>query len=339
MKRRIVAIVAAGVMAAFALAGAGGWHYAQSRYRAPGPLVAAKAVVVPRGTPAQVGEALLQAGVIESVPEFRAAAMATRDDGTLRAAEFSFPARASLAGVLNVLRTARPVQHLLTIPEGLTAAQIAQLLDRAPALSGDTPVPEEGALLPETYAYELGTPRAALADRAAAAMRRTLAEVWEQREAGLPLAGPQELLVLASIVERETARPEERPRVAAVFYNRLRRGMKLQSDPTVAYGVAGGAGGLDRALTRTDLDWPNPYNTYRLAGLPPGPIASPGLASLKAVAHPAHTADLYFVADGTGGHNFARTLDEHNHNVAHWRAQAEPTGRWSQSPANSGVLR
>jgi UPF0755 protein len=327
VKRRTFAIAAAVLVLTLIGAGVGGWRYALARYQAPGPLAAAKAVVVPRGTPAQVGEALHQAGVIQSVNEFRAAVMATREGGTLRAAEFAFPAHVSLAGTLGVLRTARPVQHLLTIPEGLTAAQIAQLLDRTPALTGDPPVPEEGTLLPETYAYELGTTRAALAERAAAAMRRTLAELWQQRDPGLPLANPQELLILASIIERETARPEERPRVAAVFLNRLRRGMKLQSDPTVAYGVSGGAGGLDRTLTRTDLDWPTPYNTYRVAGLPPGPIASPGLAALKAAAHPAQTTDLYFVADGTGGHNFARTLDEHNRNVAHWRAQGESVVR------------
>jgi UPF0755 protein len=218
-----------------------------------------------------------------------------------------------------VLRTGRPVQHRITIPEGLTAAQVALLLDRTPTLAGETPVPPEGAVLPETYEFELGTSRDALAERASAAMARALAQAWEQREDGLPLTDPQDMLILASMVERETARPEERPLVAAVYLNRLRRGMKLQSDPTVAYAVSGGTGTLERSLTRADLDWPTPYNTYRVTGLPPGPIDSPGLASLRAVAHPAHTDDLYFVADGTGGHAFSRTLDEHNRNVAHWR--------------------
>jgi len=326
MRRRTIAVLA-GVLVALAVAGGVGGRLVQARYQRPGPLAAELAFVVPRGTPAQVAEALLKAGVIDDAFAFRLATMATRGAGTLHATELAFPAHASLRSVLSVLRTGRPVQHRITIPEGLTAAQIAVLLDRAPALVGDSPVPEEGAMLPETYAFDHGTTRAALVERASAAMAHALAQVWEQREDGLPLASPQELLTLASMVERETARPEERPLVAAVFLNRLRRGMKLQSDPTVAYAASGGAGVLERPLTRADLDWPTPYNTYRVTGLPPGPIASPGLASLRAVAHPAHTEDLYFVADGGGGHSFARTLDEQNRNVAHWRAQLEPAVR------------
>jgi len=326
MRRRTI-VVLAGVLLAIVAASAVGWHLVQARYRRPGPLVAERVVVVPRGTPAQVAVALLESGVIDSAFAFRLAAQATHSAGTLRAAELAFPAHVSLDRVLSVLRTGRPVQHRITIPEGLTAAQIALLLDHTPALAGDTPVPVEGAVFPETYAFELGTTRTALLERASAAMGRALAQVWQQREDKLPLANPQEMLTLASMVERETARPEERPLVAAVFLNRLRRGMKLQSDPTVAYSVSGGSGALERSLTRTDLDWPTPYNTYRVTGLPPGPIASPSMASLRAVAHPARTEDLYFVADGSGGHNFARTLDEHNRNVAHWRAQGEPTIR------------
>jgi UPF0755 protein len=338
MRRRTIAVVA-GVLLAFAAVGAVGWHLALDRYRRPGPLAADRAVVVPPGTPKQVAEALLESGVIDDAFAFRLAVLLTRGAGTLHTAELAFPAHASLRGVLVVLRTGHPVQHRITIPEGLTAAQIALLLDRTPALAGDTPVPGEGEVLPQTYAFEHGATRAALVERASAAMAHALAQVWEQREEGLPLAGPQDMLTLASMVERETARPEERPLVAAVFLNRLRRGMKLQSDPTVAYAVSGGAGSLERPLTRADLDWPTPYNTYRVSGLPPGPIASPGLASLRAVAHPARTEDLYFVADGAGGHTFARTLDAQNRNVAHWRAQAEPAVPAPQSPANSGVLR
>jgi UPF0755 protein len=179
-------------------------------------------------------------------------------------------------------------------------------------------VPAEGGVLPETYAYQWGEDRAALLRRAEAAMARALAEEWAGRAADLPLASPREALVLASIVERETGLPEERPRVAAVFLNRLRRGMPLQSDPTVAYAAAEG-GVLDRPLTRADLDRDHPFNTYRTRGLPPAPIAAPGVASLRAVTRPAPTEDLYFVADGSGGHAFARTLEEHNRNVARWR--------------------
>jgi UPF0755 protein len=277
-------------------------------------------VVVPHGSPAQVAEALEQAGVVADGREFYVAALLTRGEGSLRAAEFAFPANVSLRQVLTILRTARPVQHLVTIPEGLTAAQIANLLDHTGALSGSAPVPEEGAVLPQSYAYERGATRASIIERAEAAMQRTLASVWAKRQEDLPLATPQELLTLASIVERETAKPEERPLVAAVFLNRLRRGMKLQSDPTVAYAISGGLTSADRALTHADLDVDSPYNTYRIGGLPPGPIGSPGLASLQAVAQPARNDDLYFVADGTGGHAFAPTLEEHNRNVARWRA-------------------
>lgn len=318
MKRRS-GFVLAGLLAVLAAAGA--LAVARARYERPGPLAAARAVVVPHGTPAQLGAALLAAGVIDDARAFRLAVLATRATGALHAAELAFPAHASLQAVLSVLRTGRPVQHRLTIPEGLTAAQVALLLDRAPALAGETPVPAEGALLAETYAFEFGTTRMALAERAAAAMAGALAQAWQQREAGLPLAGPQELLILASIVERETARPEERPLVAAVYLNRLRLGMRLQADPTVAYAASGGTGVLERKLSRADLDWPTPYNTYRVAGLPPGPIALPGLASLRAVAHPAHTDILFFVMDSRGGHAFARTEDEHNRNVARWRRE------------------
>ena len=320
---RRTGIVLAGLLAALAAAGAFGVGFLRARYERPGPLTAARPVVVPHGTPALVAESLLAAGVIDDPVAFKLAVLATREAGALHAAELAFPAHASLHAVLSVLRAGRPVQHRLTIPEGLTAAQVALLLDRAPALAGETPVPDEGAVLPETYVFELGTTRAALMERAAAAMARTLAQAWEQREDGLPLAGPQELLTLASIVERETARPEERPMVAAVYLNRLRLGMRLQADPTVAYAVAGGTGVLERKLTRTDLDWLTPYNTYRVVGLPPGPIAIPGAASLLAVAHPAHSEDLFFVSDGRGGHAFARTEDEHDRNVARWRKEGQ----------------
>jgi UPF0755 protein len=213
------------------------------------------------------------------------------------------------------------VQHHLTIPEGLTAPRIIALLAHADALTGpDVPI-AEGSLLPQTYSYVWGTPRAAIAARAAAAQDRALEQAWAHRAPDLPLATPREALILASIVERETALPAERPLVAAVFLNRLRDGMRLQSDPTVVYAASGGMGTLDHALTRADLDAVDAYNTYRFGGLPPGPICSPGLASLQAVLHPADSDALYFVADGTGGHAFARTLAEHNRNVQHARAQ------------------
>ena len=287
---------------------------------APGPLAEPRAVVIPRGSPVRLGEVLAEEGVIRHPVALRIAAQLTTGEGPLRAGEFLFPAAASLRDVLTVLRTARPVQHRLTIPEGLTAAAIAVLVERAETLAGDPVVPPEGMVLPDTYLHERGTTRAAVLDRATRAMDRALAEAWASRADGLPLASPQEMLVLASIVERETGRSDERARVAQVFINRLRRGMRLQSDPTVVYAASGGAGVLDRPISRADLDAQHPYNTYRIPALPPGPIASPGAASLAAVARPAGGDDLYFVADGTGGHAFAKTLEEHNRNVARWRA-------------------
>lgn len=288
-------------------------------YTGPGPLAEPAQIVIPRGGTERIAAALAERDIIRDPRGFAAAAWLTRSAGPLRAAEFAFPAGASLQQVLQILREARPVQRRLTIPEGLTAHQIRTLLERTEGLTGDVPAFNEGDLLPETYAYEWGESRAALVRRADAAMDRALAEAWARRDPELPFATPREALILASIVERETGKPEERPRVAAVFINRMRRGMPLQSDPTVAYAATGGAP-MDRALTRSDLDRDHPFNTYRVRGLPPGPIASPGKASLAAVLQPEDNDFLYFVADGSGGHAFARTLDEHNRNVARWRA-------------------
>ncbi len=312
------------VVAVLAMLGGGGYWYARRAYQSAGPLPEARAVAVPRGSLDDVGHALAAAGVVQSAPAFRAAALATETQGPLHAGELMFPERASLADVLFVLRNGRPVQHRLTIPEGLTAAQISRLLDRADALTGDGVVPAEGELLPQTYAYDRGATRAAVVARARAAMNRALAEAWAGRDPALPLADSRALLTLASMVERETSKPDERAHVASVFVNRLRQGMRLQSDPTVIYAVAGGLGPLDRPLSRADLASANPYNTYAVAGLPPGPIDSPGVASLAAAARPLASDDLYFVADGTGGHAFARTLDQHQRNVARWRASITP---------------
>lgn len=307
------------VILALAVLLGGAVLYSVRYYDAPGPLPVGNVVFVPRGGLDQVANVLQQEGVVRSAFALRAAAIVTRIQGAVHAGELEFPAAASLRQVLEVLRNARPVQHRLTIPEGLTAAQVAVLLDRAPALEGDPAVPEEGCLLPETYAYERGTPRATLVERGRVAMHQALERTWAARNPSVPLDTPRDALILASIVERETARPEERPRIAAVFLNRLRRHMKLQSDPTVVYGASGGAGVLEHGLTKADLERPDPYNTYRIAGLPPGPISMPGLASLRAVMQPADTADLFFVADGSGGHVFARTAEEHSRNVARWR--------------------
>jgi len=313
-------LIAGAVLVLLALGSVGGVFMAIGAYNAPGPLPALQAIVVPRGAPSELAKALQRDGVISSTWAFRLAAFVTAREGPLRSGEFLFPRHGSLFATMIILRRGREIQHRLTIPEGLTAAQIAELVDRAPAMSGDTPLPAEGGVLPETYDYVFGTSRAALLDRARQAMDKTVALVWAGRDPDLPLSRPEELVTLASIVERETARPEERAHIAAVFLNRLRHGMKLQSDPTTAYAVSGGRTTYDRGLTRADLELANPYNTYFAPGLPPGPIDSPGLAALQAVARPIDSDDLYFVADGSGGHAFAKTLDEHNRNVAKWRA-------------------
>ena len=305
-------------------ASAGAWFYAQRVLEAPGPLPQATNLVVPRGGAEQVIEVLADAQVVARPWPFRLAALLTRAEGALHAGEFAFPAHASLRTVLTVLRTAKQVQHHFTLPEGLTARQIIALLDKAEALDGSAVLPEEGSVLPQTYAYEYGTSRQSILDRARAAMERTLREAWASRAPSPTLASPEQALILASIVERETARPGERPHVAAVFLNRLRLGMKLQSDPTVVYAASGGTGVLERPISRADLERDDPYNTYRIRGLPPGPICAPGLASIQAVLQPAPSEDLYFVADGGGGHVFSRTLDEHARNVARWRALSGP---------------
>jgi UPF0755 protein len=299
--------------------GTAGFLYARHAYTAPGPLAEPAQLVIPRGGTTAIAAALAERHVIADPRAFLAAAWLTSGEGPLRAAEYLFPARASLAEVLEILRRGRPVQRRLTIPEGLTARQIAALIERAEGLTGETPAFEEGALLPETYSYQWGDTRAALVRRAEQAMAAALDEAWRQRAENLPLANPRQALILASIVERETGKAEERALVAGVFINRLRRGMPLQSDPTVAYAAADG-GVLERPISRADLERDHPFNTYRIRGLPPGPIASPGRDSLRAVVRPEATDFLYFVADGTGGHAFGRTLEEHNRNVARWRA-------------------
>lgn len=314
--RRLIALLLLLLILA-ASAGAAFW-YARQQWQAPGPLTAPVQMVVPRGGGAAIADALAERGIITQPLSFLAATWLTRGEGPLRAAEFLFPARASLRDVLHVLRDARPVQRRLTIPEGLTVPQITRLLEAAEGMVGDIPGFAEGEILPETYAYQWGDNRAALLRRAKQAMDQALADIWATRTANLPIGTAREALILASIVERETGQREERARVAGVFINRLRRGMPLQSDPTAAYAAADG-GVLDRPLTRADLDRDHPFNTYRIRGLPPAPIASPGREALRAVARPEPTDFVYFVADGTGGHAFARTLDEHNRNVARWR--------------------
>lgn len=298
------------------LAAVWGW----AAFTKPGPLAAPAAVVVPRGAGLEaIAHRLAGAGVIAEPTLFAVVAKVTGKARGLKAGEYLFPAAVSAHDALGIIERGETVVRRLTVAEGLTSLQAIAELAEAEGLVGEAGAPPpEGSLLPETYHYSWGDERPALLRRMRRSMDEALTRLWAERAPGLPFDTPEQAVVLASIVERETGVGAERGLVAGVFVNRLKRGIRLQSDPTVSYGIAGGAG-LERALTRADLQAETPYNTYTIAGLPPGPICNPGLASLQAVLKPAETEFLYFVADGTGGHAFAKTLDEHNRNVRKWR--------------------
>lgn len=294
--------------------------YGQQKFEAPGPARTALEVDIPPGSGLNsIAQRLERAGAIANADIFRVGTRVMRAERSLKAGEYEIAAGASMADILEQLQAGRIIERRVTIPEGLTSLQIVAILSDTPKLTGpiDT-TPPEGSLAPETYFFTTGETRAAVVERMRAAQVEILDRLWQTRADDLPFDTKEEALTLASIVEKETGVSSERGRVAGVFVNRMRRGMRLQSDPTVIYGVAGGAG-LDRPISRSDLRDRNAYNTYVINGLPPTPIAHPGEASLAAVLNPETTQDLYFVADGTGGHAFARTLDEHNRNVRKWR--------------------
>ncbi|MBS1069294.1 endolytic transglycosylase MltG [Gluconobacter cerinus] len=317
--RKLAIFMAPLLFVAAAVAGYG--HYTD-----PGPLPETKAFVIPRGNNATVTKALQDDGILSptwsSGAFFRLSAFLTHRDGQIHAAELQFPARASVAHVLEILRHGKPVSHQLTVPEGLTALKIADILRKAPFLTGDVPQIVEGSVLPQTIAYVRGTARQSMVDRLKRMMDVQVQSIWDKRDVealdGL-IQNPQDLVTLASLIERETAVPTERPMVARVFLNRLKLGMRLQTDPSVIYGLSEGLGTLDRPLTHDDLQVSGPYNTYLEAGLPPGPICSPGKTSLEAAAHPAEGKALYFVATGEGGHSFSETLQEQDRNIRAYR--------------------
>jgi UPF0755 protein len=306
-----------------AIAGVGAFAWALQEARRPGPLAADKIVVLSREDEAEgatIADQLERAGVIDSTLWFNLVVLADGNRGKLKRGEYLFKARASLRDVEDTLVNGKPVQHRMTVPEGLTSQQIVQKLRADDALVGEIKeVPREGSILPDTYFFQRGESRESLLGRMEKAQNKIVDEIWQNRAPNLPIKSPGELVTLASLVEKETGKADERPRVAAVFVNRLGKRMKLQSDPTIVYGLVGGKGTLDHPITKSELEQPTPYNTYVIEGLPPGPIANPGKAALEAAANPAHSKDLYFVADGTGGHAFAETLDQHLKNVDHWR--------------------
>jgi len=289
---------------------------------AEGPLDKTKNVLIPRGSgPATMAKVLEEQGAISHPRLFRIALMVGPTPKPIKAGEYEVPAHTSMAGLVELLQSGKVVQRRLTIPEGTTTAEILDLLRKTDALSGDITLDvKEGDLLPETYFYSRDDTRDGVLLRMKEAMEKTLDEAWRKRAAGLPYASKRDALILASIIEKETSVSAERTRVAAVYINRLRIRMRLESDPTTIYGVTKGRGMQGRELTRADLQSSSPYNTYVVTGLPPGPICNPGRASILAAVAPAmRERSLYFVADGQGGHAFANTLYEHNRNVARWR--------------------
>ena len=289
----------------------------------PGPSARAgdrTVVVLPAGGGIRgVARHLAEAGVIRSRIGFLAVAFATGTGHGLKAGEYALPSRASVSTILSILRRGAVLRHYVTIPEGFTSAAAVDVLRRDPILMGEVATPPEGAILPETYEVRRGESRARVLARMTAARAKLLDRLWRDRAPGLPYRNPGEAVTLASVVEKETALPDERPHIAALFVNRLRKGMRLESDPTVIYAVSQGAP-LGRGLKASELASPSPYNTYRVGGLPPTPIANPGREALVAALNPPPTPDLFFVADGTGGHVFASTFEAHKRNVARWRA-------------------
>lgn len=300
-------------------------------YKGPGPLAETREVLIARGSGVQsIADTLSSNGVIRSRLVFTLAARATDKAHLLKAGEYEFPPHITMKDALDKMAKGDVLVRKVTIPEGLTSWQVVQILNGNDMLSGDiAAIPPEGSLLPETYTFVRGDTRQSVVDHMSQAMTKTLESLWQGRDQASPLSSPAEAVALASVVEKETGVATERPKIAGVFINRLQKNMPLQSDPTVIYALTQGKiedkgqGPLGRRLLTTDLEMDSSYNTYKHPGLPPGPIANPGEASIAAVLKPEKNDYIYFVADGTGGHVFAATLEEHNRNVAAWRKVRE----------------
>ena len=312
------------------------YYYGKQILESPGPLREDKTVNIPaRAGKRDISDVLQKEGVINVNPWiFIGSVYALKASSDLKPGEYLFHKNASLRDVIGTIVEGKVVQHAITIPEGLTSEQIVARLSENDIFAGSVrEIPREGTLLPETYKFPRGTTRDQVIQRMQQTHKRVLAEIWERRNPDIPIRSPEQLVTLASIVEKETGRADERSRVAAVFTNRLRQKIKLQSDPTIIYGLVGGKGTLGRPIKRSEITQPSPYNTYVIEGLPPGPISNPGRASLEATANPARTRDLFFVADGTGGHTFTETYDAHQKNVAKLRAMEKQIQNDTVEPA------
>ena len=307
----------------------------KQRFEQPGPLAQDTVVNIPKGLGMRdIADVLQRQGVIDQPYVFVGGIVVLKAHNDLKAGEYQFKAHASLRDVVATMVEGKVVEHQVSVPEGLTSEQIVSRLSDDNVLIGDVrQIPREGTLLPDTYDFTRGVSREQLIQRMQQAQQRVVKEVWDHRSPDLPLKSPDQLVVLASIVEKETGKPDERTRVAAVFVNRLKQNMKLQSDPTIIYGLVSGKGTLGRPIAKSEIEQPTPYNTYVITGLPPGPITNPGRASLEAAANPARTRELYFVADGTGGHAFAETYEQHQKNVA--RLRAMETDQKDQAPLDA----
>lgn len=338
-----------------ALAGTGALLY--HLYEKAGPLQVSRTVAIPKGEGRiEIAERLEREGVISNRWAFVASHLMQSWMGRggknldLKAGEYEIKKSASIREVVETIAQGKSVLYKISLPEGLTSQQIVERLRAEPNLTGDiTEIPAEGSLLPDTYRFSKGMARQEIIDRMKAEQSRLIASLWETRQPDLPIDTAEKAIILASIVEKETGRADERHRVAGVFVNRLRKPMRLQSDPTIIYGIVGGQGSLGRPITRADIEQKTVYNTYTINGLPPGPICNPGRPALEATLNPAKTKDLYFVADGSGGHQFSETLDDHNDAVANWRKveremrakeaaeeKAEAAAKAGQTPAGAG---